>query len=168
MNTTPGDALFLRILVTFMNAKRGAEIGSANGYGSIHMGMAFELTGGHLYTMAISGDMVEECRENLRKVGLEKSVTCLEGDALDVIPTLDGEFDFVFIDAAKRDYFKYFKLLEPKLKRRAAIVADNVIIHAEEMREFIQTVENDPAYDMVVIRASEEKGDGMVVILKKE
>lgn len=168
MNTTPGDAQFLKMMVTFLNARSGAEIGSANGYGAIHMGMAFEETGGHLVTMDVSKEMARECRRNIEKMGLEKSVTCLEGDALDVIPTLTEEFDFLFIDAVKRDYLKYFTLMEPKLKRGAAIVADNVIVHARDMKDFLEYVESVRAYDMVVIQCSQEKGDGMALILKRE
>ncbi len=41
--------------------------------------------------------------------------TCIQGDALKVLPDLEGEYDFVFIDALKQDYFKYFKALEPKM-----------------------------------------------------
>ena len=78
LNTTIGDAMMLRILVESMKAKRGIEVGSANGFGAINMGIGFERTGGHLYTLEISPSMVKQCRENLKKVGLEKTVTCIE------------------------------------------------------------------------------------------
>ena len=58
---------------------------------------------------------------------LEKTVKVVEGDALEVLPQLEGEYDFVFIDAVKSDYLKYFKALEPKLMAGSVIVADNVI-----------------------------------------
>lgn len=127
LSTTPGDALLLRILVESRNAQRGVEVGSESGYGAINMGIAFERTGGHLFTLEIDPELVKACRENIAKSGLEKSVTCIEGDALKTLAELEGEFDFVFLDAVKTDYFKYFKLLEPKLKAGAVIVADNVI-----------------------------------------
>ena len=168
INTTRGDAVFLRIIIQSMNAKRGVEIGSANGYGAIHMGMGFEATGGHLYTIEINTDMARQCRENINKTGLEKTVTCIEGDALKEIPKLKGEFDFVFIDAVKRDYFKYFKAISPKLKPGAVIVADNVIVYADSMEDFMEAMEKDPDYDMVIIRASMEKRDGMAVIYKRK
>ena len=101
LNTTVGDAMMLRILVESSEAKRGVEVGSFNGFGAINMGIGFERTGGHLYTLEIDPRRVRECRENLRKVGLENTVTCIEGDALKTLPTLKGEFDFVFIDALK-------------------------------------------------------------------
>ncbi|MBA7709480.1 Catechol O-methyltransferase [subsurface metagenome] len=141
-------------------------MGSANGFGAINMGIAFERTGGRLYTLEIAPKMVKECRENLRKVGLEKTVTCIEGDAVATLPTLEGEFDFVFIDAVKRDYFKYLKLVELKLKPGAVVVADNVIRSAGAMRDFLDYIQNSPNYDTVIIRASMEKRDGMSISYK--
>jgi predicted O-methyltransferase YrrM len=166
LNTTIGDAMMLRILAESANAKRGIEVGSANGFGAINMGIAFERTGGHLYTLEIDPGMVKQCRENLKKVGLEDTVTCIEGDALKTLPTLKGEFDFVFIDAVKRDYMKYFKLIEPKLKTGAVIIGDNVIRSARAMNDFLDYIQNSPDYDTVIIRASMEKRDGLSVTYK--
>jgi len=166
LNTTPGDAMMLRILVEARGAKRGVEVGSATGYGAINMGIAFERTGGHLYTLDIDPRMVRATRENLEKVGLEDVVTVIESDALQMLPTIEGPVDFVFLDALKRDYFKYFKLLEPKLKPGAVIVADNVIQSEREMKDFLDFIQNSPDYDTVIIRASMEKGDGMSISYK--
>ena len=166
LNTTIGDAMMLRILVESIRAKRGVEVGSANGFGAINMGIGFERNGGHLYTLEIDPRMVKECRENLQKVGLENTVTCIEGDALKTLTQLEGEFDFVFIDARKEDYFRYFKLLEPKLKPGAVIVADNVIVSANAMKDFLDYIQESPGYDTVIIRASMEKKDGMSVSYK--
>jgi len=166
LNTTVGDAMMLRTLVESMKAKRGVEVGSANGFGAVNMGIGFERTGGHLYTLEINPNMVQECRENLQKVSLEKTVTCIEGDALKMLPTLKGEFDFVFIDAVKRDYLKYLELIEPKLKPGAVIVADNVIRSARAMKDFLDYIQESPNYDTVIIRASMEKNDGMSVSYK--
>jgi len=163
INTTVGDAMMLRILVESTRAQRGIEVGSANGFGAINMGIGFERTGGHLYTLEIDPKMARECRENLRKVGLENTVTCIEGDALKTLPALEGEFDFVFLDALKRDYFKYLKLIEPKLKSGAVVVADNVIRSARAMEDFLDYIQESPNYDTVIIRASMEKRDGMSV-----
>jgi len=166
LNTAPGDAAFLRILVEASGAKRGVEVGTATGYGAMLMGLGFERNGGQLITVDIDPRMVAAARENLQKMQLDKVVTVVEGDALQVLPTLEGPIDFVFIDAVKRDYLKYFKALEPKLKPGAVIVADNVIKAAQSMQDFLDTLQNDPNYHMVIIRASELKGDGMAVIYK--
>ncbi len=166
LNTTVGDAMMLRILIESMKAKRGIEVGAATGFGAINMGVGFERTGGHLYTLEIDPEMVKETRDNLKKVGLEKTVTCIEGDALKTLPTLKGKFDFVFIDAVKRDYLKYFKIIEPKLKPGAVIVGDNVIRSAGAMKDFLDYIQESPDYDTVIIRASMEKNDGMSVSYK--
>lgn len=166
LNTTAGDAMMLQILVESMRAKRGIEVGSATGFGAVNMGVGFERTGGHLYTLEIDPRMVKETRDNLKKVGLEKTVTCIEGDALKILPTLEGKFDFVFIDALKRDYFKYLKLIEPKLKPGAVIVADNVIRYAGAMKDFLDYIQESPDYDTVIIRSSMEKNDGMSISYK--
>ena len=166
LSTTPGDAMMLRILVESSGAKRGVEVGSASGFGAINMGIAFERTGGHLWTHDINPAAVKETRENLAKVGLENVVTVVEGDALETLPNLEGPIDFVFIDALKRDYLKYLKILEPKLKVGAVVVADNVIQSAREMKDFLDYVQTSPDYDTVTIRASMEKNDGMTVSYK--
>ncbi len=97
---------------------------------------------------------------------MEKTVACIEGGAVATLPTLEGKFDFVFIDAVKRDYFKYLKLVEPKLKPGAVVVADNVIRSAGAMRDFLDYIQNSPNYDTVIIRASMEKRDGMSISYK--
>jgi len=166
INTTPGDARLLRILIESSGAKRGVEVGTATGYGALHMGWGFERTGGHLITIDIDPKMVEAARENIKTMRLEDSVTVVQGDALKVLPKLEGQFDFLFLDAVKRDYLRYFKAIEPKLVPGAVIVADNVIRFRNQMLDFLQTIEDDPNYLMVVVRASELKRDGMAVIYK--
>ena len=166
LNTTVGDAMMLRILVESTGAKRGIEVGSASGFGAINMGIGFERTGGHLYTLEIDPQSANVCRDNLQKVGLENTVTCIEGDALKTLPKLEGEFDFVFIDALKQDYLKYLKLIESKLKPGAVVVGDNVIRSARAMKDFLDYIQNSPDYDTVIIRASMEKKDGMSISYK--
>ena len=166
MDTTPGDAMFLRILVEARKAKRGVEVGSFKGFGAINMGIGFERNGGHLTTLEINPDTADACRANLKKVGLEKTVTCITGDALKTLPTLEGEFDFIFLDARKSDYFKYFKALEPKLVPGAVIVADNTIRSAKAVQNFLTYLQDSPDYEVVTIRASMEKKDGMTVAYK--
>ncbi len=166
LNTTPGDAMMLRILVESSGAKRGVEVGAASGYGAINMGIAFERTGGHLYTLEIDPDRVKQTRENVAKMGLEKSVTCIEGDALKTLRDIEGPIDFIFIDALKQDYLKYLKIIEPKLAPGALVVGDNVIQSARAMRDFLEYIDTSPDYDTAIIRASMEKNDGMSISYK--
>ncbi len=166
LNTTPGDAMMLRILVEASGAKRGVEVGAASGFGAINMGIAFERTGGHLYTLEIDPRMVRQTRENVAKMGLQETVTCIEGDALQTLHEIEGPIDFVFLDAVKSDYLKYLKILEPKLAKGAVVVGDNVIASARAMKDFLDCIQTSPDYDTVIIRASMEKNDGMSISYK--
>ncbi len=166
LTTTPGDATMLRILIEAGGARRGIEIGIEQGFGAIHMGMGFERTGGRLYSIEIDPARVLQARRNLERAGLAGTVSVIEGAALDVLPKLRGKFDFVFIDAVKTDYLRYLKAAEPKLKTGAIVVADNVIVHAREMADFLDYIQKSRKYDTVIIRASMEKNDGMSVSCK--
>jgi predicted O-methyltransferase YrrM len=166
MCTTAEDAMMLRILIESRGAKRGVEVGGNVGYGAIHMGIGFERTGGRLYSVEIDSGNVRTARGNLESVGLSQTVTVIEGDALKVLPTLDNGIDFIFLDALKRDYLKYFKALEPKLVRGAVVTADNVIVSARQMSDFLSYAQSSPNYDSVIIRASLHKNDGMLIGFK--
>src|SRR5512135_3599932 len=69
LSTTPGDAMFLRILIESSGAKRGVEVGSAFGFGAINMGIGFEKNGGKLFSLEIDPKMVKTSRESIEKVG---------------------------------------------------------------------------------------------------
>ena len=166
LNTTPDDALLLRMLIEAKKAKRGVEVGSATGFGAINMGVGFERTGGRLDTIDIDPNMVKITRENVAKIGLEKSVTAIEGDALKVLGTLEGEVDFAFFDAVKEDTLKYFKLLEPKMKPGTVVVVDNAIRSAAAMKDFLDFMKTSPDWEMVIVQVSQEKHDGMAVCYK--
>jgi predicted O-methyltransferase YrrM len=166
MNTTSGDATFIRILIESSKAKRGLEIGTATGWGAIQMGLGFERNGGKLISIDPNHQMVEIARDNIKKVKLHETVGIIEGDALTIVPTLKGRFDFVFIDAIKGDYLKYLRAIEPKLKTGSVIVADNVIQFKKQMKDYLNIVLHGPNYRTVIIRASEEKNDGMTVSYK--
>jgi predicted O-methyltransferase YrrM len=165
-NTTPGDAQFLRILIESTQAKRGLEIGTATGHGAIVMGLGFEQTGGRLTCLENDAAMVATARANIAEMQLQSIVEVVEGAALAVIPDLQGPFDFVFIDALKEEYLAYFRAVEPKLADRALVVADNVIAQAAAMPDFLEAMPRDPKYQTVIIQASSEKGDGMMVVYK--
>ncbi len=166
LSTAPGDAMMLRILIEARGAKRGIEVGVAAGFGAINMGIGFERTGGKLTSVEIDPKRADEARANIAKVGLENTCNVVTGDALQVLPKLEGEYDFVFIDAAKPDYLKYLKAVEGKLKKGAVVVADNVIVSARAMADFLEYVEKSPNYETVIIRSSMEKNDGMSISYK--
>src|SRR3990172_1431164 len=118
--------------------KRGLEVGTSNGYSAIWIGMAFRKTGGKLVTLEIDKRRASLARENFAHVKLEQVIELREGDALEIIPQLEGPFDFVFIDAWKPDYIRYFLLLYPKVRPGGAILAHNVLSHGKEMQDFLK------------------------------
>ncbi|HPT26925.1 MAG TPA: class I SAM-dependent methyltransferase [Bryobacteraceae bacterium] len=163
LSSTLGDSMMLRILIQNGKLKRGIEVGVALGYGAIHMGIAFERNQGTLTSIEIDPRRAEAARTNIASVGLEKTVNVIVGDALAVLPKLEGQYDFIYLDALKSDYLKYLKAVEPKLRKGAVVVADNVIVSARAMADFLEYMRTSPDYESVTIRASDEKGDGMLV-----
>lgn len=163
LSASPGHARMLQILVATGRAQRGIEVGSGYGYGAIHMGIAFERNGGHLYTLEIDPERAKACRENINRSRLGQTVTCIQGDALETIAKLKGEFDFVFIDAAKQDTLKYFRCLEPKLKPGAVVVANCAIVNARVMEDYLRLMESSVHYDTVIIKTSPADAQGMAI-----
>jgi len=79
------------------------------------------------------------------------NITLIEGDALKEIPKLKEKYDFMFIDAIKKDHINYIKLAEKKLKKGGIIVADNAIIFKNKMQEYLNYMENNKNYSSVLI-----------------
>ncbi len=98
---------------------------------------------------------VREIRMTARKYRFDpQEIRVREGDALEIIPQLQGPFDFVFIDAWKRDYIRYFRLVYPKIRPGGANFAHNVLSHGSEMRDFLEVVENHPDLETRIDRRS--------------
>ena len=68
----------------------------------------------------------------------------MPGDAFKQIPKLGGTFDFVFLDAWKRDYKRFFDLVLPRLEPRGLFLAHNVVNKQAEMRDFLAAIQNNP------------------------
>jgi len=166
MNVPPSGGMFLKILVECSRVENALEIGSSNGYSTIWVAMGLERHGGKLTTIEIDADRARMCRENVRKAGLEKVVMTIEGDAFKVIPTLDGSFDFVFLDAWKPDYVKFLDLVMPKVLTGGLIVAHNVIWKAIGMKSFLSAIRSDPRLDTAIVRTA-FLADGFSVSFKK-
>jgi predicted O-methyltransferase YrrM len=167
-DTAPGDARFLAMMIEITDAKSALEIGTYRGFAALHMGLALARTGGHLHTLEIHPGYASEAENHLKNLDLTNRVTVVVGNALETIPELEPMFDFVFIDAKKEEYYEYFLLIEPKLSDDAVIVADNAILKSDEMKQFLEYVSNSPDYDMIILRTSDLKGDGMALIHRKK
>jgi predicted O-methyltransferase YrrM len=157
------DGRFLRVLVASNNAQRALEIGGANGYSAIWIGLGLRATGGRLTTIEYDPVRAKSAAENIRKAGLADIVTVVSGDAFKEIPKLSGEFDFVFLDAWKRDYKRFFDLVFPRMPRRGLFLAHNVVNKQQEMRDFLTAIQDNPMAFTAIVSPS---GEGMSVTLK--
>ena len=157
------DGRFLRVMVASSGATRALEIGGANGYSAIWIGLGLRQTGGHLTTIEYDPARAKVAAENLRRAGLADVVTVVPGDAFKEIPKLAGEFDFVFLDAWKRDYKRFFDMVYPRLRPRGLFLAHNVVNKQGEMQDFLGVIQNNPAVMTTIVRPS---GEGMSVSVK--
>lgn len=117
---------FLEVLLGIIKPKKILEIGTAIGYSAMLMHTACE-GNVKITTIERDKDMIERAKVNLKKAGILEDVTIIEGDALEKIKEADGEFDFVFIDAAKGQYMKFFEEIRKKVHSGSVIITDNVL-----------------------------------------
>ena len=158
------DGRFLRILVASTKAKRALEIGGASGYSAIWIGMGLRDTGGQLVTIEYDPERAKELAENIKRAGLSDVVTVLAGDAFQRLPTLSGSFDFVFLDAWKKDYKRFLDLTLPRLNKGGLFVAHNVVNKRSEMGDFLDAIWKSPSLWTTIVSPSNE---GMSISMKK-
>jgi len=158
------DGRFLRLLVATRGAKRALEIGGASGYSAIWIGMGLRETKGTLVTIEYDPTRARELAENITRAGLADIVQVVAGDAFAEIPKVQGTFDFVFLDAWKRDYKRFFDLVYPRLDAHGLFVAHNVVNKRSEMGDFLDAVQKNPSLWTTIVSPS---GEGMSVSLKR-
>lgn len=124
------------------------EVGTLVGYSAIRM--ARHLSKGQRITcIELREDMAGTARSNIARAGLGDIIEVRVGDAKEVLPTLDGTFDMVFLDAVKEDYLTYLKSVERLLHRGSVVVADNVKSHAREVAPYLDYVRNSGKFSSV-------------------
>ncbi|MFN8674109.1 MAG: O-methyltransferase [Candidatus Sericytochromatia bacterium] len=117
---------FLNFMVRLKKPKRILEVGCNIGYSALWQALALE-EGAFLDTIDIREDLGNIARENFIEAGVSDKVNIHIGPALDVIKTLDYEYDIVFIDAVKKQYIAYLDLILPKLKKGSLVFVDNTL-----------------------------------------
>ena len=158
------DGRFLRLMVGTSGAKRAIEIGGASGYSAIWIGMGLRETGGRLVTIEYDPQRARELAVNIRRAGLSDIVEVMAGDAFEQIPKTQGNFDFVFLDAWKRDYKRFFELVYPRLDKGGLFIAHNVVNKRSEMGDFLDAVQKHPSLWTTIVSPS---GEGMSVSLRR-
>jgi predicted O-methyltransferase YrrM len=159
------DGRFLRFLVVSSGAKRVIEIGGANGYSAIWLGLGLRETGGRLVTIEYDSARAKDAEANIRAAGLSDVVQVVAGDAFKAIPALSGTFDFVFLDAWKKDYQRFFDLMFPRLDNGGLFVAHNVVNKASEMADFLGTLRTHRGLRSAIVSPS---GEGISVSVKRQ
>jgi caffeoyl-CoA O-methyltransferase len=157
------DGRFLRVMIASSGATRALEIGGANGYSAIWIGLGLRQTGGRLTTIEYDPGRARVAADNIRKAGLADIVTVVPGDGFKEIPKLAGEFDFVFLDAWKRDYKRFFEMMLPRLRPRGLFLAHNVVNKRSEMPDFLDAIQNSAAVLTSVVTPS---GEGISISVK--
>ena len=122
----PNGGKFLNLLARAIGARTILEVGTLGGDGAIWLGRALP-PGGRLITLEIDPKCAEVARANVERAGLGDVVEVVLGSAHDTMPSLDGPFDFIFIDADKASYPEYFTYALKLSRPGTLIVADNVV-----------------------------------------
>jgi len=154
MNVPASDGRILYDIIKEHGYTRGLEIGTSNGYSALWLGLAFKENGGRLITIEIEPQRAREARENFKHAGLQDVIESRVNDALKEIQTVEGKFDFVFIDAWKPDYLKYLELVLPKMKPGGVITAHNVTSQGGLMRGFLNEIHSNPRLETTIDRSS--------------
>jgi predicted O-methyltransferase YrrM len=120
------EGRFLEFLVHATGARRVLELGTFSGYSAISMAAALP-AGGHIDTCEVNEQHAQVARRYIEEAGLSDRIAIHLGPALETIARLEGEFDFVFIDADKENYVNYYEAVLPRLTERGLIAADNTL-----------------------------------------
>ena len=117
---------FLKVLLTIQKPMRILEVGTAVGFSALLMS-EYAPAGCEITTIENYEKRIPIARNNFKRAGKEAQITLLEGDAMEVLPTLDEPYDFIFMDAAKGQYIHYMPEVMRLLKIGGTLVSDNVM-----------------------------------------
>lgn len=171
MNVPQVDGKILYDLIIKHQYKKALEIGTSTGHSAIWIAWALSKTGGKLITIEINERRYKEAVSNFKEAGLSEYIDARLADAHDLVPKLKGSFDFVFSDADKNWYKKYFLAVSPKLKVGGCFTAHNISSHRRSRRshrgggtqEFIEYVKSLPNYETTI----DNSGAGVSISFKK-
>lgn len=171
---------FLRVMLSIKKPMRILELGTAVGYSAILMSEYIDEKG-QIITIENYDKRIPIAKENIKKAGRENVIKLLEGDAMEIMPTLvSNRFDFVFMDAAKAQYIHFLPEVLRLMKKDGVLITDNVLqegdliqskyvvrrrditIH-KRMREYLEVVKNHPQLETSIVPI----GDGITMSVKK-
>lgn len=171
---------FLKVLLMMKKPMRVLEVGTAVGFSAILMS-EYLPRGGRITTIEKYEKRIPVARDNFRRAGKEEQITLLEGDALEIMRSLEGSYDFIFMDAAKGQYIYYLpeaiRLLAPEgvlvsdnvfqdgdvIQSRFAVERRNRTIHSR-MREYLYELKHHEKLQTSLLPL----GDGVAVSVRKD
>jgi len=124
----------LKMISCMLRPKRILEIGTYTGYSSICLSEGLT-ENGILHTIEINPEHEDMIRKYYSEAGLSEKINLHIGNALDIIPTINGQFDLIFIDADKENYLNYFHLVFNKVRKSGFILADNVLWNGKVLED---------------------------------
>jgi predicted O-methyltransferase YrrM len=152
MNVPQADGQRLYDLVVENGYTRALEIGTSTGHSAIWIAWALSKTGGRLITVEIDRRRYEEAVRNFEEAGLSPFIDARLADAHELVPQLDGPFDFVFVDADKDWYTNYFRAVYPKLEVGGCFTAHNVSGRRRGwVGEFLSALESTPGLETEIV-----------------
>ena len=145
-NLEPSSAEFIHALAAGIEAKRILEIGGSSGISTIALAAAARLTGGRVISIEREPLRQADARQTIARLGLDKNVDFVLGDAAAVIP-VEADLDFAFIDCEKEDYIRFFDTL--RMRKGGIIVADNIISHS--LSDYVAHVRQRPGAESITL-----------------
>ena len=157
MNVPESDGKVLYDLIIKNKYQKALEIGTSTGHSGVWIAWALSKTGGKLTTVEIDPDRYNTALANFREAGLSKYIDARLADAHDLVEELQGPFDFIFSDADKDWYTKYFIALAPKLRVGGCFTAHNVSWkYDRNIRAFLNYVKSRQNFETTINMASSE------------
>lgn len=144
MLSGPLQGKLLEMLVRLSGAKRVLEIGTFTGYATICMGRGLG-ENGKIVTMDINEELETMVRDFFSRSGIASKIDYRIGNALDLIPKMEQAFDFVFIDADKRNYVNYYDLVVQDMEPGGLILADNILWSGKVLAQNRKKLDKDTA-----------------------
>ncbi len=155
------QGMFLGVVCQMVRPKRILEVGTFTGYSAISMALDAP-EDARIDTIEANEEMEPMIRKYINNTGLEDRITLHIGDALEIIPGLEGPYDLAFIDAAKTDYPSYYGLLIDKMNPGGFILSDNVLwdgkvldesddAETQSIRKYNRLLKDDPRVEVLML-----------------